>query len=80
MLELLSQGLTLMCIGMGVVFAFLGLLVFLTQQLSYWVNKLSPEVSSRPVNDSLEDSELIVVISTAIQQYRNTESKNNNSK
>jgi len=73
---LLGQGIQLMFIGMGSVFAFLSLLV-LTLKL---VSALSMRITPKP--DSIEgpigtnqtaisnDQEIVAVISAAISQYR----------
>jgi oxaloacetate decarboxylase gamma subunit len=46
LLEQVSNGLILMLLGMGVVFVFLTLLVFLTKLLSLMVRKYLPEKTS----------------------------------
>ena len=45
---LLQQGLELMLVGMGVVFAFLGMLVWVTNITSSLVQRLAPEVPVPP--------------------------------
>ncbi len=70
MLDMLLQGMTLMAIGMGVVFLFLGLLVILTQQLSLWVAKYQPDTPELDTSTDQTDPLLISVISAAVHQYR----------
>ncbi|MBL4819737.1 MAG: OadG family protein [Gammaproteobacteria bacterium] len=76
--NLLQQGLELTVFGMGVVFVFLVLLIFVTRGMSYLALRYEGAVATEPAAGAteanlaveLEQSELIVVISAAIRQYR----------
>ena len=78
--DLLLEGLRLMVIGMGIVFAFLLLLVGVLRLMSGAVLRFAPEspalsgsaaaiAHGRPA-DAVDDPELIAVISAAIARYR----------
>ncbi len=79
---LMQQGLELLLFGMGTVFFFLTLLVIVTSAMSQLVLRYAPApvVQERrsPVVSSPEaipttiadDTQLVAVISAAIQQYR----------
>jgi oxaloacetate decarboxylase gamma subunit len=66
----IEQGLTLMVIGMGVVFTFLVLLVFVTQSLSAIIRKFFPEkekpaaTAKRPAAGS-QDAEIAAAAAAA---------------
>ena len=62
--ELIGQGLELLLAGMGAVFVFLGLLVFLTTAMSRWV--VSREAPSGPD----EDEELAAAVTVAVRHHR----------
>ncbi|MBU2711429.1 OadG family protein [Zooshikella harenae] len=75
--ELMTEGLYLMLLGMGFVFVFLTLLIYATELMSAVVQKYFPEklipaklAKIGPVPAEAEDTQLIAVISAAIQQYR----------
>jgi oxaloacetate decarboxylase gamma subunit len=76
-LELISEGLELMVIGMTVVFVFLGALVFLVTNMSRLAQKFGPAtVPAQSATGSAGTSDdLIAVISAAVHQYRNTKRK-----
>ena len=74
--NLMNEGLTLMVFGMGFVFVFLTLLVFITGLMSRLVERFIPEpqplqvaAAPAPVMAS-DDGQLVAVISAAIRQYR----------
>ena len=72
---LVSQGLELMIFGMGVVFVFLTMLVFVTGFMSALINKLAPEVEApatpEPTTSSTGvDPQLLNVLSAAIKEHR----------
>ena len=74
--QLISQGLNLMALGMGVVFIFLALLVVTTQCMSAVVSRYFPPVAAESLVDTAESSELpdsttIAVIQQAIRMHRN---------
>lgn len=76
--ELLLEGLRLMAIGMGIVFAFLLLLVAVLRFMSSAVARFVPELPALSgttagvarAAGAAEDQELIAVISAAIARYR----------
>ncbi len=76
MTNLLSEGLTLMLLGMGIVFTFLAMLVLAMYGMSWLAQKLAPAGVDRPaallprVANSDAD-ELVAVVSAAIHRYRN---------
>ncbi|HEY7774332.1 MAG TPA: OadG family protein [Marinagarivorans sp.] len=73
---IMSQGLDLMIFGMGTVFVFLTLLVFLTRAMSWFVNRYLPEPEPvipsvpKPADSSRVDPVVIAVIQKAIHQHR----------
>jgi oxaloacetate decarboxylase gamma subunit len=75
---LLQQGLQLMLIGMGVVFAFLIVLVGCTNLMSWFVNRYFPEAVPVPVSTPVftsaapaaVDATTLRVIEDAIRQHR----------
>ncbi|WP_245543219.1 OadG family protein [Oceanospirillum maris] len=75
--ELISEGINLMLFGMGFVFVFLTLLVFVTGLMSSTVNKLvkpAPVVANKPAPVSApaagNNDELIAVMTAAVHKYR----------
>ncbi len=73
--DLLMEGLRLMAIGMGIVFAFLLLLVGVMRVMSAVAMRLAPDpglaVAARiPGAAERDDSELIAVITAAVDRYR----------
>lgn len=78
--NLLSEGLTLMVFGMGFVFVFLTLLVFVTKGMSSLANKFAPESApaapKRPAPQPAaaaaqgNQDEVIAVVSAAVHKYR----------
>ena len=76
--ELFSQGLTLMALGMGVVFVFLALLVITTKIMSRFIGRYFPESLATPVSvDSqtqhdahIPDPHTIAIIQAAIYKHR----------
>lgn len=75
--EVLAQGLDLMMVGMGTVFTFLIVLVFLTTFMSTMVNRFFPEAApekatqpqAKPASGNV-DPVTLAVISDAIKQHR----------
>lgn len=78
---LISEGLSLMVVGMGAVFVFLTLLVFTTNLMSRLVARLAPPPAAAPVRiapDVLapppkEDKQLLAVITAAIHKHRSNQ-------
>lgn len=73
--SLISQGLELMIFGMGVVFVFLTMLVYVTGFMSKLVNKLASEqeVVAAPVRTAKPqgvDPQLLKVLSAAVKEHR----------
>ncbi len=74
MSELLTTGVEITVIGMGVVFILLSLLVGIVHAMSAFsrlLTRSSVEIAPEPVLDE----EIIGVISAAISQYRNAHSQ-----
>lgn len=78
--QLLSQGVELMMLGMGIVFSFLVLLVFVTTVMSTLVNRFFPESpepspsASQPSPGSAPAGDVsprtLAIIQDAIRQHR----------
>ncbi len=72
--DLVLQGINLMFLGMGIVFSFLAILVVALNGMSKLASALyqpeMPAPSATPNNTAIGDSELIAVISAAINRYR----------
>ena len=73
--QLLSEALTLMILGMGTVYVFLTLLVYLTATMSLLIKKFAPVQPSgqKPSGAAVqsEDPTLLAVITAAIHAHRN---------
>ena len=74
-LELLQQGVQLMLLGMGVVFALLALLVLALKVMSHLAGMLEPpravtETSGGGPGNSIDDPELIAAVTAAIRANR----------
>lgn len=75
MLNILEEGLVIMCTGMGVVFGFLIVLIFALIIMSksvIWLNKLFPEVipeqkSSKPKRQGKDEEEIAIAIAVAVR-------------
>jgi len=73
--ELLLEGLSLTGVGMGVVFAFLTLLVIITGFMSKFLTRFFPEPPKvvgkpSPGRGPVGDAQLLAVISAAIHKHR----------
>jgi oxaloacetate decarboxylase gamma subunit len=72
--QLLLQGFELLLLGMGIVFGFLILLVFMLRAMSGLAARFEPEESAPPVLPAVEsttdDGALIAAISIAVARYR----------
>lgn len=77
--QLMTEGLALMSLGMGVVFVFLTVLVMVTTLMSKIIERFFPEptaaVSAQPTAQAAagaagDDDDLMVVISAAVHRYR----------
>jgi oxaloacetate decarboxylase gamma subunit len=73
--QLLSEALTLMLLGMGTVFVFLTILVFVTATMSALVKKYASALPAghSPAGHAAqpEDQTLLAVITAAIHAHRN---------
>lgn len=79
---IVGEGFNLLFFGMGFVFFFLTMLVFITQFVSYIVGRLEPSkneqtsnqnkhvVSSASNKSPAHDSHIAAVIAASIQRYR----------
>lgn len=74
--DLLIEGVELMLLGMGSVFTFLIILVFVTGVMSRLIDRFFPEAApvAKPVRKApaatAVDSELLAVIGAAVKQHR----------
>lgn len=70
--ELISEGLNLMLLGMGTVFVFLTILVFVTTLMSSLVQKYATiePTKEKPTGAAIDEQRLIAVISAAIHAHR----------
>jgi len=73
--ELISQGLTLMALGMGVVFVFLAVLVITNQVMSTLKGRYFPQAvkihsSVSSPSDDVPDSRTLAIIREAIRKHR----------
>lgn len=74
--SLVSEGLNLMVYGMGFVFVFLTLLVFVTTMMSKLVNKFLPEpiveqkAKASAPQAAANNDELLAVLTAAVHKYR----------
>ena len=74
--ELMASGLEIMLIGMGIVFAFLTMLVVLVNLMTKILQRFFPEESLTGVplvsaSTSHTDAGVIAAITAAVHQYRN---------
>lgn len=71
---LIGEGTILMFLGMGIVFVFLALLIFLVRGMSALVEKFPPPADSTPAvarpRLAAAGNDLLAVISAAVHQYR----------
>ena len=82
MSELMSEALSLMLVGMGFVFVFLTILVFLTGLMSKLVLKYAPApepaapvAKAAPQQNNVNDPQLLAVLSAAVAKYRSDHKK-----
>ena len=75
--EIMTQGLTLMALGMGVVFVFLTLLILTTQLMSTLIERYFPatlnvetQVASSPAVHTGVDPHTLAIIRAAIRKHR----------
>jgi oxaloacetate decarboxylase gamma subunit len=73
--EMLNDGLELMLIGMGIVFAFLAMLIVMVNLMTAMVQRFFPEppmpdVTPASASAGHTDAGVIAAISAAIHQYR----------
>lgn len=75
MSDLMSNAINLMIVGMGFVFVFLTILVFVTSFMSKMVLKYAPapepKAPATPQNNAASnDAQLLAVLSAAVAKYR----------
>ncbi len=72
MTELLMQGLELMVVGMGIVFIFLTLLIFILNIMSSIIQRYFPEpqVFAKKARASQIDPNVLAAISAAVHRHR----------
>jgi len=81
MSELMSDAINLMVVGMGFVFVFLTILVFVTSFMSKMVIKYAPApepkapVAPAQTNNASNDAQLLAVLSAAVAKYRSDHKK-----
>jgi oxaloacetate decarboxylase gamma subunit len=81
MTELMSDAVNLMIVGMGFVFVFLTILVFVTSLMSKMVQKYAPEPEKKaslaaPIAATASnDAQLLAVLSAAVAKYRSDQKK-----
>jgi len=70
--EMLSSGIELMLLGMGIVYGFLAMLVVVIESMSVFVQRFFPEMpAAHPaMPDHLDDPGILAAISAAVHQYR----------
>lgn len=81
----MSAGVELMLIGMGIVFAFLALLVIMVSMMTLLIQRFFPETAQTNLSPVASVSQShVAAIGVAIHQYRNKykliQLKNNNPK
>ncbi len=74
--EMMSSGIELMLIGMGIVFAFLTMLVVMVNIMTRVIQRFFPVtpitvVTPASASTSHTDASIIAAISAAVHQYRN---------
>ena len=69
---MLSSGIELMLIGMGIVYGFLAMLVLSIGVMSSLVQRFFPEMpgSHHPIGQHVDDPGVMAAISAAVYQYR----------
>lgn len=77
MTELMSSGMELMFVGMGIVFLFLTMLVIVINVMSKLVQRYFPEepvssISIPVAQNTATDKSYIAAITAAVHQYRST--------
>ena len=82
MSELMTDAINLMIVGMGFVFVFLVILVFLTSLMSKMVTKYLPapepvvaKASKTKKPNASPDAQLLAVLSAAVSEYRSDQKK-----
>ncbi len=70
--ELLSTGIEVMLLGMGIVFGFLAMLVLTIQTMSSVVTRYFPEMPEQhpAIKQTGEDPGTLAAITAAVHQYR----------
>jgi len=66
----MGQGMQLMALGMGTVFVFLSLLIYIISLVSRMIQKFDLEAEQAACAVQSNHDDLLDVISAAVQQYR----------
>lgn len=70
--EIMNAGIELMLIGMGIVFAFLALLVIMVSMMTLLIQRFFPETPQTNLSPvALVSQPHVAAIGAAIHQYRN---------
>jgi oxaloacetate decarboxylase (Na+ extruding) subunit gamma len=72
MVELITSGVELMLVGMGIVYTFLAMLIGAIYAMSGLIERFLPETpkAERPATKQAVDQSSIAAISAAVHQYR----------
>lgn len=71
--EMLSSGVEIMLIGMGIVYAFLAMLIFAINGMSTIIRRYFPDMPAAPVHpatNKAEDPGTVAAIAAAIHHYK----------
>lgn len=69
--EMMSSGIEIMLVGMGIVFLFLAMLVVAVNMMSTVIQRFFPQIPEEiTTTASVADPSVIAAISVAVHQYR----------
>ena len=75
--EMLSSGIELMLLGMGIVYGFLAMFVLAISAMSAVVQRYFPDLSAQQISArQIEDAGVLAAITAAVHQYRKKYPKN----
>lgn len=71
--EMMSSGVEIMMVGMGIVFLFLAMLIVAVNIMSALVQRFVPDITEELIPSTAVDTDpnVIAAISVAVHQYRN---------